>query len=97
MVSENRIIFTSLSLKIRMIPDVVAGNTKIRFPVTEPTGSHLVAKLRYWWSWLVAGSLLLFIATPALIFLWIINRQVVAISARAIGVPGFGCGRVVPG
>lgn len=56
-------------------PDAMPGNTKLQFPVTEPKGSLLAAKLRYWWSWFVAGSLLLLIATPALIFLWIINRR----------------------
>ncbi|MFN0140416.1 MAG: lysophospholipid acyltransferase family protein [Pyrinomonadaceae bacterium] len=38
--------------------------------------SRIAGKLRYWWSWFVAGVLLLFVATPALIFLWIINRRI---------------------
>ncbi|MEP7211564.1 MAG: lysophospholipid acyltransferase family protein [Acidobacteriota bacterium] len=38
--------------------------------------SRPAAKLRYWWCWLAAGSMLLFIAAPALVILWIINRRV---------------------
>jgi 1-acyl-sn-glycerol-3-phosphate acyltransferase len=34
-----------------------------------------LGKLRYWWCWFVAGALLLVVAVPALIFLWIINRR----------------------
>ncbi|MFN0277619.1 MAG: lysophospholipid acyltransferase family protein [Pyrinomonadaceae bacterium] len=51
-------------------------NQKLTFPVYEPHRSRFVAKFRYWWCWFVAGLLLLFIATPALIFLWIINRRI---------------------
>ncbi|SRR5258706_1461599 len=51
-------------------------NKKLTFPVKKSNKSRLSGKLRYWWSWFVAGSLLLFIATPALIFLWIINRRI---------------------
>ncbi len=49
---------------------------KLIFPVKKPDGSRIIGKLRYWWCWFVAGSLLLLIATPALIFLWIINRRI---------------------
>ena len=58
------------------IPDAIAENKKLTFPVKESNKSRLAGKLRYWWSWFVAGSLLLLIATPALIFLWIINRRI---------------------
>ena len=54
---------------------MIDQNKTIRFPVKKSNKSRAFGKLRYWWSWLVAGSLLLFIATPALIFLWIINRR----------------------
>ena len=54
----------------------IAENKKLTFPVKESSKSRLSGKLRYWWSWFVAGSLLLLIATPALIFLWIINRRI---------------------
>jgi len=51
-------------------------NKKLAFPIDPPKGSRLPGKMRYWWSWFVAGTLLLFIATPALLFLWIINRRI---------------------
>ena len=54
----------------------LAENKKLIFPVKQSNKSWLAGKIRYWWSWLVAGSLLLVIATPALIFLWIINRRI---------------------
>lgn len=50
-------------------------NEKLTFPVKKPNKSRLAGKIRYWWCWFVAGSLLLVIATPALIFLWIIRRR----------------------
>ncbi len=53
----------------------IEDNTKLTFPVQKSNKSRLIGKLRYWWSWLIAGSLLLFIATPSLIFLWLINRK----------------------
>lgn len=53
----------------------VRENKKLTFPVRKSTKSRFVGKIRYWWCWVVAGTLLLFIATPALIFLWIINRR----------------------
>ncbi len=51
-------------------------NKKLTFPVQKSNKSRLAGKLRYWWSWIVAGSLLLFVATPALIVLWLINRRI---------------------
>ncbi|MGE3465566.1 MAG: lysophospholipid acyltransferase family protein [Pyrinomonadaceae bacterium] len=47
----------------------------MRFPVQENSKSRLSGKLRYWWCWFVAGSLLLIVATPALLFLWLIRRR----------------------
>jgi len=52
-----------------------AANRKLAFPVEKSSKSLLSGKLRYWWCWFVAGSLLLFVATPALIFLWLIDRR----------------------
>lgn len=46
------------------------------FPVKQSNKSRIAGKLRYWWSWFVAGVLLLFVATPALIFLWLLNRRI---------------------
>ena len=50
-------------------------NVKLTYPVKKPNKSRFAGKIRYWWSWLVAASMLLFIAAPALLFLWIINRR----------------------
>lgn len=50
-------------------------NKKLTFPVQKSNKSRLAGKLRYWWCWFVAGTLLIVIATPALLFLWIINRR----------------------
>jgi 1-acyl-sn-glycerol-3-phosphate acyltransferase len=56
-------------------PEAIRDNKKLTFPVQKSNKSRLAGKLRYWWCWFVAGVLLLFIATPALIFLGIINRR----------------------
>lgn len=55
--------------------EAIRDNRKLTFPVRQSNKSRLIGKLRYWWSWFVAGSLLLVVAAPALIFLWIINRR----------------------
>lgn len=52
------------------------SNELLTFPVKQSNKSRILGKLRYCWCWLVAGVLLLFIATPALIFLWLINRRI---------------------
>lgn len=54
----------------------ISDNKLLRFPVHESSKSRLFGKLRYWWCWFVAAVLLLFIAAPSLIFLWIINRRI---------------------
>ncbi len=45
------------------------------FPVHQSSKSTLSGKLRYWWSWFVAGTLLLLIALPALVILGLINKK----------------------
>jgi 1-acyl-sn-glycerol-3-phosphate acyltransferase len=50
-------------------------NKRLTFPVRESNKSRLAGKLRYWWCWFAAGAMLLVIAAPALIVLWIINRR----------------------
>jgi len=50
-------------------------NEKIKFPVKKCSKSTLLGKLRYWWCWLVAAIMILFIGAPALIFLWLIRRK----------------------
>jgi 1-acyl-sn-glycerol-3-phosphate acyltransferase len=58
-------------------PDLVDKNEKIVFSEQQSNISgfaRLSGKLRYWWCWLVVGSLLFFIAIPLLLFARIINR-----------------------
>lgn len=55
-------------------PPAIA-NELLVFPARESSKSSFIGKLRYWWCWLVAAFLLLVIATPALLFLWLINRR----------------------
>lgn len=50
-------------------------NRKLTFPVRQSSKSRLVGKIRYWWSWTIAGAMLLLVAGPALPFLWLINRR----------------------
>lgn len=50
-------------------------NQKLTFPVKQSSKSRFSGKIRYWWSWLVAGSMLLFIAAPAMVFVSLINRR----------------------
>jgi len=58
------------------VPDeAIRDNKKLVFAVNESNKSRLAGKIRYWWCWMVAAALLLFIATPSLIFLWIIRRR----------------------
>jgi 1-acyl-sn-glycerol-3-phosphate acyltransferase len=58
-----------------MAETAIAENKKLTFPVKQSNKSRLAGKLRYWWSWLVAGSLVLFIATPSMIFLQLIRQR----------------------
>lgn len=55
--------------------EAIKDNKKLTFPVKKSTKSRFAGKLRYWWCWVAASSMLLFVALPALIFLWIINRR----------------------
>ena len=55
--------------------DAISNNEKLSFSVKQSTKSRIAGKLLYWWCWLVAGSLLLFIGTPALIALWLADRR----------------------
>jgi 1-acyl-sn-glycerol-3-phosphate acyltransferase len=50
-------------------------NRKLTFPVHESNKSRLAGKLHYWWSLFAAGVLLLVVGTPAILFLWLINRR----------------------
>lgn len=55
--------------------EAIEQNQKLVFPVKKSNKSRISGKLRYWWCWLVAGSLVLFVGAPALIFLWLIDRR----------------------
>jgi 1-acyl-sn-glycerol-3-phosphate acyltransferase len=58
------------------VPDeAIRDNKKLVFTVHESNKSRTAGKIRYWWCWFVAAVLLLFVATPSLIFLWIIRRR----------------------
>ena len=58
------------------IEKAIIENKKLTFPVKESNKSRLAGKIRYWWSWFVAGTLILLIATPVMIVLFIINRRI---------------------
>jgi 1-acyl-sn-glycerol-3-phosphate acyltransferase len=53
----------------------VKNNEKLVFPYKESNKSRLVGKLRYWWCWLVASVMLLFVAFPVMLFLLVINKK----------------------
>jgi len=46
----------------------VKNNRKLVFPVKESNKSRFKGKLRYWWSWAVVTTIILFVATPLMIF-----------------------------
>lgn len=54
----------------------VEDNKLLTFSVKQSNKSRIAGKLRYWWCWFIAGVMLLFIAAPALVFLWLINRRI---------------------
>lgn len=58
-----------------MAETAIPENTKLTFPVKEHNKSWVLGKLRYWWSWFVAGALILLIAAPSMIFLSLIDRR----------------------
>jgi len=55
--------------------DELSDNRLLTFPVKQSNKSRFLGKLRYWWSWFVAGSLILLVAAPAMIFVQLINRR----------------------
>ena len=46
----------------------IKNNKEITFSGKRPDKSSFVGKIRYWWSWIVLGIIILFIALPLLIF-----------------------------
>jgi 1-acyl-sn-glycerol-3-phosphate acyltransferase len=53
----------------------IRENKTLEFPFEQSNKSRVSGKLRYWWSWTVAGTLLFILGVPSLIFLGIINRK----------------------
>src|SRR5215213_7462566 len=63
-------------LAYKPFAELIEQNQKIVFPVEKfSTESRAAGKLRYYFGWFVAAVLLLFIAAPALVFLWLINQR----------------------
>lgn len=58
-----------------MAETVRQDNELLTLPVHESNKSRLSGKLRYWWSWFVAGALLLVVALPALVIFGLINKR----------------------
>jgi len=56
-------------------PEAVKDNKKLVLAVNESNKSRLSGKIRYWWCWFAAGTLLLLIGAPAVAFLWMVNRR----------------------
>lgn len=50
-------------------------NTTLVFPVAESNKSRFLGKLRYWWCWAVAASMLIFIALPVMIVLMVLKKR----------------------
>ena len=61
---------------VQNIDLAVKNNEKLEFPFRDSNKTSLIGKLRYWWSLLVAGFLLLFGALPMMIIFRVINRQI---------------------
>ena len=51
------------------------GNELLTFPVPEFNKSRLAGKLRYWFCWLGAASMLLMVGLPAMLFTALIRRR----------------------
>jgi 1-acyl-sn-glycerol-3-phosphate acyltransferase len=54
----------------------VSENKKLTLAVEKSNKSRFVGKLRYWWCWFAASSLLLVVGAPGVLFLWIINQRI---------------------
>lgn len=53
----------------------IRENKKIVFPFSKSNKSRVAGKLRYWWCWVAASAMLLFVGFPAVLFLWVIDRR----------------------
>ncbi len=66
---------TTASQAERPVDVQAMHNELIRFPVLQPHRSTVSGKLRYWWCWFVAASLLLVLGVPGLLFTAVIGRR----------------------
>lgn len=55
--------------------EAIEQNKKIVFPVKESNKSRIFGKLRYWWCWLAASVMLLFVALPVMAVLIVIDKR----------------------
>ena len=55
--------------------EAIRTNQTLAFPVQKSNKSKVSGKLRYWWSWFIAGSMLILVGAPALLILWAVNRR----------------------
>jgi len=55
--------------------EAIRDNKKLVFPVKESNKSRFIGKLRYWWCWFAAATLLLIIGVPTISTFWILNRK----------------------
>lgn len=54
----------------------IRENKKLTFAVEKSNKSRLEGKLRYWWCWIAASTLLFIIGIPSVSFLWIIRKKI---------------------
>ena len=69
---------SEISVPPRLGGEIAPGireNKKIDFPFVQSSKSRVLGKIWYWWSWVAASGLLLFVGLPAVSVLWIINRR----------------------
>ena len=48
--------------------EAIQNNRKLTFPFKESNKSRFKGKIRYWWAWIVAGTIVLIVAPPLLIY-----------------------------
>lgn len=53
----------------------IRENKLLKFPVRESNKSRFLGKIRYWWCWFAAGTLLLLIGTPTIPLFWTIRKK----------------------
>lgn len=53
----------------------ISENKKLTFAIQKSSKSRLEGKLRYWWCWLAAATMLLIVGIPTVSVLWIIRQR----------------------